>query len=77
MGSGIGGGGIGGGVGVVVEVILLAGVVIVVVVVVVVVALWWQSVGVGGVYSFCKGCSCNRCIRAIVKAVLDVAVCGC
>ena len=26
---------------------------------------------------FCKGGSCNRCIRAIVKAVMNVVVCGC
>ena len=24
---------------------------------------------------FCEGCSCNRCIRARVKEVLDVVVC--
>ena len=27
--------------------------------------LRWQSGGVGGVYSFCKGGSCNMCIKAI------------
>ena len=61
---------------VVVVVILLADVVVVVVVVVVVAVVvakcwcWWCL-------QLCKGGSCNRCIRAIVKAVLDVVVCGC
>ena len=42
--------------------------------------LWWQSVCVGGVYSFCKGGSCNSCRRTIVKSVMGVVVvwwCGC
>ena len=36
----------------------------------------WQSGGVGGGYSFCKGGSWNRCIRGILKVVLGVVVFG-
>ena len=38
--------------------------------------MWWQSGGVDGGSSFCKGGSCTRCIRAKVKSVLGVVVCG-
>ena len=38
--------------------------------------MWCESGFVGCVYSFCKGGSCKRCNRAIVKAVLGVVVCG-
>ena len=38
--------------------------------------LWCESGCVGRVYSFCKGGSCKKCNRAIVKAVLGLVVCG-